>query len=654
MNKVVVFVLSAAVTLAANAARYRYVTFNVWGDYFGNPPAERDAQQAALLKKLNPDFIALQEMTANFWKSRLVGDLSGKYVAVGRNGGDKGGDSFTPLLIGKDRFELLEKGTVLFHPELDVSKGVAWAAVKDKESGERIVTFSTHFWWRKDGVGDDYIRLENVRRLYGTVSEVAKRHSAAIVGGGDLNSSPISSAFAELNRFGWRSAQETSPGKDTRPSWHGYPVRGADGKYRGTPPEKVENGLRLDYVFYDPSRARPYEFRVVDRGGVEDISDHYPLVFDFVVHEKREWMDPPKAAAFTPRKPAAGSRAIVSRRSDAAGFVGGTPEEALWRIEHGELHGSAAKKVEIALDAEDGRVPVAAICGVRLVVDAVRERLPDAVIELHPLVRYAGRDVANREIRLLADGKRVIWRGEKAAPKKLQQPRTCVPKARLEAIGSRGKWWWLNRLEEKQNEIAAGKGEYDVVMLGDSITHFWENTAYWSCGRDVYEGMCEKYALLNLGYGGDRTENVLWRCENGELDGYKAKIVQIMIGTNNGGDTPEDTALGIKKIIETVKRKQPQAKILLLPVFPRGKPGDAHRVRVGRINAIIKDFADGESVVWYDFNERFLDSAGAFLPKLMINDLLHPHHAGYELWRDAVMPKYAEMLAAPVAGAASK
>lgn len=644
MKTAVLFIISAALSLTADAARYRYVTFNVWGDYFGNPPAERDVQEAALLKRLDPDFIALQEMTANFWKSRLVDDLSGKYEAVGRNGGDKGGDSFTPLLFRKDRFVLLEKGTVLFHPELDVSKGVVWAAVKDKESGERIVTFSTHFWWRKDGVGDDYIRLENVRHLYGTVSEVAKRHSAAIVGGGDLNSSPISSAFAELNRFGWRSAQETSPGKDTRPSWHGFPVRGADGKYRGTPPEKVENGLRLDYVFYDPSRARPYEFRVADRGRVEDLSDHYPLVFDFVVHGKREWKDPPKAAAFTPRKPAGDSRAIVSGRSDAVGFVCGTPEEALWRIEHGELHGSAAKKVEIALDAEDGRVPVAAICAVRLVVDAVRERLPDAVIELHPLVRYAGRDVANREIRLLADGKRVVWRGEKESPKKLQVPRTCVPKARLEAVGSRGKWWWLNRLEEKQNEIAAGKGEYDVVMLGDSITHFWENTAYWSCGRDVYEGMCEKYALLNLGYGGDRTENVLWRCENGELDGYKAKIVQIMIGTNNGGDTPEDTALGIKKIIETVKRKQPQAKILLLPVFPRGKPGDAHRVRIGRINGIIKDFADGEGVVWYDFTERFLDPAGEFWPKLMINDLLHPHHAGYELWRDAVMPKYAEML----------
>ena len=644
MKTAVLFIISAALSLTADAARYRYVTFNVWGDYFGNPPAERDVQEAALLRKLDADFIALQEMTANFWKSRLIGDLSGKFETVGRKDGGKGGDSFTPLLFRKDRFELLEKGSVLFHPELDASKGAVWAAVKDIETGEKVVTFSTHFWWRKDGVGDDYLRMENARRLYGVISEAAARHSAAIVGGGDLNTSPVGSAFAELNRLGWRSAQETSPGKDTRPSWHGFPVRGVDGKYRGTPLVEAENALRLDYVFYDPSRSRPYEFRVVDRGGVEDLSDHCPLVFDFVVHEKCEWRDPPKAMAFTPRKPAAGSRAIVTNRSEAVGFVTGTPEEALWRIEHGELKGLAVKKVEIELDAEDARVPVAAICGVRLVVDAVRERLPDAVLMLRPLVRYKGRDVVNREIRLLADGKRVVWCGEKALPQKKQLPRTCVPKARLEAVGSRGKWWWLNRLEEKQNEIAAGKGEYDVVMLGDSITHFWENVAYWSCGRDVFEGMCEKYALLNLGYGGDRTENVLWRCENGELDGYKAKIVQIMIGTNNGGDSPEDTALGIKKIMETVKAKQPQAKILLLPVFPRGKPGDAHRTRVGRINEIIKGFADGESVVWYDFTDRFLDSAGEFRPKLMINDLLHPHHAGYELWRDAVTPKYDEML----------
>ena len=646
MNKVLVFVLSVAMSLVANAARYRYVTFNIWGDYFGNPPEERDVQEAALLKKLNPDFIALQEMTANFWKSRLIGNLSDKFEALGREDGAKGGDSYTPLLFKKDKFTLLEKGAVLFHPELDVSKSVVWAAVKDKETGEKIVTFSTHFWWRKDGVADDYVRLENARRLYGVISEVANRHSAAIVGGGDLNSSPISSAFAELNRLGWRSAQETSPGKDTRPSWHGFPVRGDDGKYHGIPLDKVENATRLDYIFYDPSRARPYEFRVVDRGGVEDISDHYPLVFDFVVHEKREWKDPRKATAFIPRKPSEGARAIVSSQSDAVGFVTGAPEVALWRIEHGEINGLAAKTLEIALDVDDERVPVAAICGVRLVVDAVRERLPDAVLKLHPMERYASRDVVNREIRLLADGKRVVWCGAKVAPQKSQLPRTCVPKARLDVVGSRGKWWWLNRLEEKQNEIAAGKGEYDVVMLGDSITHFWENTAYWSCGRDVYEGMCEKYALLNLGYGGDRTESVLWRCQNGELDGYKAKIVQIMIGTNNGGDTPEDTALGIKKIIEIVKIKQPQAKILLLPVFPRGKPGDAHRTRVGRINAIIKGFADGKSIVWYDFTDRFLNSKGEFLPKLMINDLLHPHHAGYELWRDAVMPKYDEMLAA--------
>ena len=117
-----------------------------------------------------------------------------------------------------------------------------------------------------------------------------------------------------------------------------------------------------------------------------------------------------------------------------------------------------------------------------------------------------------------------------------------------------------------------------------------------------------------------------------------------MIGTNNGGDSPEDTALGVQKIIAAVKSRQPDAKILLLPIFPRGHSGDAQRVRIGRVNEIIKGYADGERVIWYDFTDRFLGPDGEFKPGLMIGDLLHPHHAGYELWRDAVMPKFAELL----------
>ncbi len=644
MNRFTFYILHFAFALTACAAPYRFVTFNIWGDYFGNPPNERDAREASILENLNPDFIALQEMTANFWASRLMGDLTNKFEAIGRKMGDKGGSSFTPILFRKDRFTLLEKGSILFHPELDKSKGAVWVAVKDVNTGERIVAFSTHFWWRTDGEGDDYIRLENAQRLHAELSAAAERHAAAIVGGGDLNAGPATSAIAELNRLGWRSGQDTAPGKDTRPSWHGNPVRGPDGAYHGTPLAKAAKTLRLDHVFYDPARTQPYEFRVATGGHVEDLSDHYPLVFDFLVHEKCVWKDPPKAASLSPRKPAQGTRPIVRHWCDTAGFVRGTSEEALWRIAAGELRGSEAKTVEIELDAEDGRNPIGAICGVRAVVDAIREVLPNAVLMLHPFVRYGRRDVVNREIWRLADGKRVVWCGEDVESSKSALPRTCVPKARIDVSGSRGKWWWLNRLEEKQNEIAGGKGEYDVVMLGDSITHFWEDFTYWSCGRDVFDGMREKYALLNLGYGGDHTENVLWRCENGELDGYKAKIVQIMIGTNNGGDSPEDTALGVQKIIEAVKNRQPEAKILLLPIFPRGHSDDKQRVRIRRVNEIIKGSADGERVIWYDFTDRFLGPDGEFKPGLMIGDLLHPHHGGYELWRDAVMPKFAEML----------
>ena len=643
----VFFVVQCVFAFMAGATPYRFVTFNVWGDYFGNPPNERDVQQVAILRKHKPHFIALQEMTANFWSSRLIADLADDYVAVGGKEDSGGIHSYTPILFKKDSFSLLEKGTVLFHPELDVSKGVTWVAVADVKTGEKIVAFSTHFWWRTDGKGDEYIRVENARRLHAELSAVAARHSAAVVGGGDLNSIPGTSPIAELNRLGWRSAQETAPGKDTRPTWHGSPVRGADGTYRGVPLKEAEKTLRLDYAFYDPSRVQAYEFRVATGGRVEDLSDHYPLVFDFLVHEKRKWEDPPKAAALSPRKPAKGSRPIVRYSSDSVGFVRGVSEEALWRIANGELKGVQAKAIEIELDAEDERTPIAAICGVRAVLDELRNALPDAVLLLRPFVRYGRRDAVNRELRHLADGKRIVWCGDERKASKPKELRTCVPQARIEVSGSRGKWWWLNRLEEKQNEIAGGNGVYDVVMLGDSITHFWEDFTYWSCGRDVFDGMRKHYALLNLGYGGDHTENVLWRCENGELDGYKAKIVQIMIGTNNGGDSPEDTALGIKRIIEVVMRKQPEAKILLLPIFPRGRPGDGHRARIGRVNEIIKSYADGSRVVWYDFTERFLEPDGEFRKDLMIGDLLHPHHAGYELWRDAVMPKFAEMLKMP-------
>ncbi len=111
----------------------------------------------------------------------------------------------------------------------------------------------------------------------------------------------------------------------------------------------------------------------------------------------------------------------------------------------------------------------------------------------------------------------------------------------------------------------AKEGKAKLVFLGDSITAGWAGKN----GKDIWEKAFGKYKPANFGIGGDRTQHVLWRIENGELDGIKPKAFVIMIGTNNsGGDPAEAIAKGVTKIVKTVRAKQPQAKILLLAIFP--------------------------------------------------------------------------------------
>jgi endonuclease/exonuclease/phosphatase family metal-dependent hydrolase len=251
MFLVVAFSLALEAGDGSAPGRYRFISFNIWGDYFGNPPHERDAGQLGILIGHAPDFIALQEMTKNFWDSKLVAGLEQRgYEAVGRDMGMNGVPSHTPLLYRRDRFEELERGGFLFHPELDRSKSVVWAAVKDRLTGAKLVVFSTHFWWKYDGQADDYVRMTNARDLWREVSRVADRHGAAIVGGGDLNAQGASTALLELRRSGLENAQETSPKTDKRATWRDFPVRDAAGVYRGVAPEKAKKSQYLDYIFY--------------------------------------------------------------------------------------------------------------------------------------------------------------------------------------------------------------------------------------------------------------------------------------------------------------------------------------------------------------------------------------------------------------------
>ncbi len=216
--------------------------------------------------------------------------------------------------------------------------------------------------------------------------------------------------------------------------------------------------------------------------------------------------------------------------------------------------------------------------------------------------------------------------------------------------------FWDRRHAAKLKEIADGPAEYDCVFVGDSITHNWEG---WDeradaeiaerlyadgglkfpngPGRAVWEEMKKAgLRLLNLGMSGDTSQNVLWRLENGELDGYRARFVFVMIGTNNVNDSPEDRAAGIAAVVRLIARRRPEATVLLSPIFPRARhPDDAARRSNERTNEIIKSLADGRRVVWIDFNDRLTDPDGRVSPKMM-PDYLHPLERGYRIWGDAI------------------
>ena len=205
-----------------------------------------------------------------------------------------------------------------------------------------------------------------------------------------------------------------------------------------------------------------------------------------------------------------------------------------------------------------------------------------------------------------------------------------------------GDYWWANRFLSRHNEIAKVRGKtVDVVLLGDSIMHFWEwkHPASWA-------KFAANRTVLNLGYGGDCTHNVIWRIEHGELDGYEAKVVVLMIGTNNNsskGTKPENVAAAIGKIVGMIRERQPGAKIVLHPIFPRGESAQSERhasarERNDRTNVLLKEFAakDGK-VVWVDFNDRLVDSTG-WVPRSIMADQIHPTDKGYEIWMDALAP----------------
>ena len=194
--------------------------------------------------------------------------------------------------------------------------------------------------------------------------------------------------------------------------------------------------------------------------------------------------------------------------------------------------------------------------------------------------------------------------------------------------------WWMPRHEQKLAED--GRESAKILLIGDSITHGWENT-----GKDIWEEYFGDYSTYNIGYSGDRTENVLWRFEHGEIDGVNPKLAIVMIGTNNTGhrqDAPECTAKGVELIVDQLNQKLPGTAILLLAIFPRdATPEGEMRQLNTKINERIKELDGRENVSFLNINSAFLDEKGNLAEDIM-PDLLHPNEDGYRIWAKAMKP----------------
>ncbi len=216
------------------------------------------------------------------------------------------------------------------------------------------------------------------------------------------------------------------------------------------------------------------------------------------------------------------------------------------------------------------------------------------------------------------------------------------PRAKLEDDS----YDWYARHERIVKDQA--KIDPEIVFIGDSITHGWEaNDNLRGDAAACFRKWFGKYRTLNMGFGWDRVQNVLWRLSHGELDGTKPRVVVIHIGTNNAApgckrpfpaNTADEIAEGIVEVCRRVREKTPSAKIVLMDVFPRGGKDQHWRKEVAAVNAAlgpkVDALADG-NLVRISLWDEYVGSDGE-IPKELMFDTLHPTAKGYDVWGAAL------------------
>ncbi|MCQ2388762.1 MAG: GDSL-type esterase/lipase family protein [Kiritimatiellae bacterium] len=386
--------------------------------------------------------------------------------------------------------------------------------------------------------------------------------------------------------------------------------------------------------------------------------------------------------------------ATPRHRAINLGFGGDRTEHVLWRLRNGQMDGLDPEVVVLQIGTnnlgENGDAEPAGdtIYGIRACVRTILAKCPRAKVVLHPIPPRGERpgtavrrqlDVVNLELPRMADGRRVFWcdyskrlltadgvltkeiaadgvhltaKGHQIWAEALLPlidallghadglPDGTVPNGAVDYRPDvpRMSGWIDYRIGPKRAEILSNPSRhYDLVLAGDSITHFWEER-----GTVALAEILGGYKVLNLGFSGDRVGEITWDAMHGGLfSDYSADVIALLIGTNDLNDPkrqPADVAKGVELCIKAIREKQRHAKILLTPLFPRGfQPDSEIRRRVDEVNALLRPLADGKSVVWFDLGPRLVEKDGRLNDKLF-PDGLHPSDDGYNIWAHELLP----------------
>lgn len=197
---------------------------------------------------------------------------------------------------------------------------------------------------------------------------------------------------------------------------------------------------------------------------------------------------------------------------------------------------------------------------------------------------------------------------------------------------------WVERHEAILQLNKPGANTAQVVLIGDSITHFWggDPKSARVAGASSWDKFIAPHKPINLGFGWDRTENVLWRLRHGEVAGLKPKAYVVLIGTNNfQTNSVAETVDGIEEVCLEIRRRSPGAKVLLLGILPRGEAPNELRSKAADANALLKTRVAKLADKYVDLSDRYV-APGGRISKAMMSDFLHPTDKGYEIIGEAI------------------